>query len=310
MLVVCPLGFACSSEPQSRKVSTVKLCSSFLAIVAILASTSALAQSAQPDRMVTYKTVGEKPLRLHVFEPAGKRVEPAAAIVFFFGGGWSSGSPSQFYPHCQLLAKTGVVAMAAEYRVAKRDGVKAIECVRDARDAVTFIRDHAKSLRIDPAKIAVGGGSAGGHLAACTALVDRLPGEEASKSLEPSKIPCALVLFNPALMLVPADDVAVTWPRDDVRKRTGVDPKIIDPYQWLDRDLPPTIIFHGTADSTVSIDSVRAFDRKAERLGRRCTLVEYPGQGHGFFNASRDDGKWFRATTKRMVEFLDEVYRP
>ncbi len=55
-----------------------------------------------PDKRITYKTVGETELKLHVFTPSNYKLsDNRAAMVFFFGGGWNSGSPSQFYPHCE-----------------------------------------------------------------------------------------------------------------------------------------------------------------------------------------------------------------
>ena len=69
----------------------------------------------QPTRSVVYKTVGDVSLALHLFEPEGhKATDKRPAIVFFFGGGWNGGTPSQFYPHCAYLASRGMVAVAAE----------------------------------------------------------------------------------------------------------------------------------------------------------------------------------------------------
>jgi acetyl esterase len=66
-----------------------------------------------PDKRLTYKNIGETELELHVFSPENhKASDRRPAIVFFFGGGWSGGSPSQFYPHCKYLASRGMVAMS------------------------------------------------------------------------------------------------------------------------------------------------------------------------------------------------------
>ena len=87
-----------------------------------------------PDKSPVYKTVGKAELKLHIFEPKGhKPSDKRPAIVFFFGGGWSSGSPSQFYPHCKYLASRGMVAMSAEYRVKSRNKTTEAECSRKPR---------------------------------------------------------------------------------------------------------------------------------------------------------------------------------
>src|SRR6478752_6465872 len=73
----------------------------------------------------TYKTVGDTKLNLYVYYPPGHKVsDKRAAIVFFFGGGWTNGSPSQFEQHCKHLASRGMVAMTADYRGASRQQVK------------------------------------------------------------------------------------------------------------------------------------------------------------------------------------------
>ena len=104
-----------------------------------------------PDRQVTYKTVGETELKLHIFTPADYKLsDKRAAIVFFFGGGWNSGSASQFYPHCEYLASRGMVCMSAEYRVKSRNNTSPRECVMDGKSAVRWIRLNADKLGIDP----------------------------------------------------------------------------------------------------------------------------------------------------------------
>ena len=91
---------------------------------AALLFTSALGLSAaefQPDRRTTFKTVDGIELKRHVFEPAGlKPSDRRAAIVFFFGGGWSGGEAKQFYQQARALATQGMVAFSADYRVKTR----------------------------------------------------------------------------------------------------------------------------------------------------------------------------------------------
>ena len=95
-----------------------------------------------------------------------ERSDNRAAMVFFFGGGWNSGSPNQFYPHCSYLASRGMVCMAAEYRVKDRNNTSPREAVMDGKSAIRWVRLHASELGIDPERIAAGGGSAGGNVAA------------------------------------------------------------------------------------------------------------------------------------------------
>ena len=81
-----------------------------------------------------YKTVGDVKLTMSIFDPPGHQpTDHSPAIVFFFGGGWTNGSPAQFAEQCKYLASRGMVAMAADYRVKSRHGVLADSCVRDAK---------------------------------------------------------------------------------------------------------------------------------------------------------------------------------
>ena len=112
----------------------------------------------------TFRKVAERELKIWIFrETAAVATDsPKAAIVFFFGGGWTSGSPSQFVSQAKALTARGMVACVADYRVASRDGVKPTECVADAKACVRWIRTEAVRLGVDPDRIVAAGGSAGG----------------------------------------------------------------------------------------------------------------------------------------------------
>ena len=230
-------------------------------------------------------------LTLSIFEPASGPKSGRPAIVFFFGGGWSSGSPAQFEQQCRHLAERGMVAITADYRVASRHQVKPVACVADAKSAMRWVRANATRLGIDPRRIAAGGGSAGGHLAAATAT---LPGlDEPGEDTRVSAVPDAAVLFNPALVLAPMEGLALEGFGTRVpEERLGTKPENLSPAHHVKRGAPPTIIFHGTADTTVPFATAEAFARVMKAAGNRCELVAYDGQPHGFFNFGRQGGKY------------------
>lgn len=252
-----------------------------------------------------YKTIGDVKLNIYRYTPPDfKSTDKRPAIVFFFGGGWQAGSPQQFQHHCEYLASRGMVAMTADYRVASRHGVKVVDCVRDAKSAIRWVRKWAPNWGIDPDRIAAGGGSAGGHLAAACGVIKGL--EEEGEDLSISSVPNALVLFNPAVALAAIDGVPSLNEKQvgDLRQRTGVDPQQVSPYHHIAAAAPPTIIFHGQADSTVPYRTVEAFAKSMQKAGNRCELVGYEGQQHGFFNYGRGNGQYFQLTTVKMDEFL------
>ena len=96
----------------------------------------------------------------------------------------------------------------ADYRVRSRHNTLAVTCVEDGKSAVRWIRKNAERLGIDPNRIAAGGGSAGGHVAACAGVVPGL--DAANESVEISSVPNALALFNPAMMLAPIEGFEFT----------------------------------------------------------------------------------------------------
>ena len=255
-------------------------------------------------QVVTYKTVGETKLALNIFNPEGhKPADTRPAIVFFFGGGWTSGSPGQFEQQCRYLASRGMVAITADYRVASRHQVKAAQCVADAKSAIRYVRAHAKELGVDPKRIAAGGGSAGGHIAGCTGT---LPGlDEPAEDKAVSSVPDAMVLFNPALTLAPVDgnDFGGFGARVPAEK-LGAEPLAISPTHNVKAGAPPTIVFHGKADSTVPFATVEVFAAAMKKAGNRCEVSAFEGQQHGFFNFGKGDNAMFLETLKQADKFL------
>lgn len=244
------------------------------------------------SRVEIYKRVGDVSLNAYIFEPQGHvAADRRPAIVFFFGGGWKSGTPGQFLPHCQHLAERGMVAISVDYRVKNRHDAWPQDCLEDAKSAIRWVRKNAKRLGVDPDRIAAGGGSAGGHLAAATAVIDGFDAKAEDVTI--SAVPNAMVLFNPAVALSHADGLQLV-PEDkldDIRQRTQGRPEEIAPINHVRKGLPPSIIFHGTADPTVLFVSVEEFAKRMQAAGNRCELMPYKDEVHGFFNAGRGRGE-------------------
>lgn len=262
-----------------------------------LLRTSDAADRPEPTRLIPYKIVGDVTLNLHVFAPAGHAAsDRRAAIVFFFGGGWNGGSPTQFYPHCAHLAEKGVYAAAAEYRVKSRHGTTPFECVKDGKSAVRFLRANADNLGLDPDRIAAGGGSAGGHVAAATATVPGL--NETGEDTSVSERPNALVLFNPVYDNGP-DGCGHARVKDRFRE--------ISPLHNIRRGMPPAIVFLGTEDKLIPVATAEDFKKKMKAVGSRSELTLFEGEAHGFFNYGRGDGSAYRLTVAAMDKFLESL---
>ncbi len=243
----------------------------------------------EPDKQVVFKQFEKDPLELNVFLPEGwSASDKRPAIVFFFGGGWVGGNPSQFFAQSEYLASRGMVAISAQYRTRGSHGTSPEHCVHDGKSAVRWMRQNAAQLGIDPARIAAGGGSAGGHVAATTGVIDGLddPSEDTSVSSRAD----ALVLFNPAT------DVSRS-------RRWGEAAERGSPLHHVDAGDPPAIVFHGKADTTVPFETAAAFCEAMRKAGNRCELVGYEGRPHGFFNYGRSR-KSYASTVWHMDRFL------
>ncbi len=144
--------------------------------------------SGPETKSFVYKKTPQGDLEVVVhYPPHWAESDKRPAIVFFFGGSWQVGSISQFESQAMHLASRGLVAARADYRVKSRHGVTPKECVEDAKSPVRWLRQNAAKLGIDPGRIVAAGGSAGGHLAASTALVpDALSSEPLWISVVPS----------------------------------------------------------------------------------------------------------------------------
>lgn len=257
-------------------------------------------------RVETYKKAPQGDLKVWVFDPPNIRPgDRRPAIVFFFGGGWQGGSPSQFEHQCRDLALRGMVAITADYRVRSRHQTLADRCVADAKSAIRWVRANAKRLGIDPDRIVAAGGSAGGHIAACTATVQGM--NDPADDAEVSCVPNLMALFNPALVLAPVNGLPFSeQDTNGLSKRLGVPAVEISPFHQLRKDLPPTIIFHGVDDPTVPFVTVEKYAQAANEMGNECVLVGYPKAKHGFFNHGRDGvpGKHYVDTMNRLTQFL------
>ncbi|MBE0673945.1 MAG: alpha/beta hydrolase fold domain-containing protein [Bacteroidales bacterium] len=249
-----------------------------------------------------YKTIGLTKLKLYIYQPSiQNNLEKLPAIVFFHGGAWAGGHAWQFIPQCKYLAERGMVAITVEYRVRKRQGATPFECVTDAKSAIRWLRAHASEYRIDENRIAAGGGSAGGHMAACTALITDF--DEKDEEMNVSSIPNALVLFN-AVFNVP--EILPQHPKK-VRKILENRVTEISPIHHVYKGVPPTIIFHGTADSAVPFHQATQFCEEMKKYGNRCEVVPFEGRQHGFFNYDKGTNPDFLSTMEYAVQFLSSI---
>lgn len=222
-----------------------------------------------------FRKVGDIELRLHVVKPKGWAAsDHRPCMVSFFGGGWINGTPESSIRWSQWAASQGLVGIAPDYRTRSRFNAVPEDCVSDGRAAMRWVIEHASELGIDTTKLIVSGGSAGGHVAAWTAIAKAGPGKD---DPAPTILPAALVLLYPV-----SDTTAKGYggPKrfnnDEARALACSVP------DQMQAKMPPTIILHGDADKTVPYANSVAMRDKLVAAGNRCELVTFAGLGHSY----------------------------
>jgi len=239
---------------------------------------------------ILYKKTPQEDMYLYLLRPAGKHKKKLPAIVYFTGGGWVGGTVDGQIPDAAWFRDQGIIGIGADYRVKSRHGTTPIECIRDAKSAVRYVRAHAKALGIDPNKIIVAGGSAGGHIAACTAIDG---GDEPDEDLSISSKADALVLHNPVLGEGFGEEFFKQHPE-------------FSPLLQVKKGWPPTVLSCGTKDRTTPFVYAEKFTNLMKAAGNICELVAVKDADHSCdWPVSNPN---FLPTLTKMTAFLKEQY--
>jgi acetyl esterase/lipase len=246
-----------------------------------------------------FKSVGDVTLPVYIWEPEPDKAPPypKSVAAFFFSSGWDHGQVAQFAPHCVYFASRGMMTMAFEYRVGSRHGTGPLEAIADARSAMRWIRLNAVELGINPGKIVGVGGSGGAHAIASAAMLNGF--DDPGDVLGSSPAPNALVLFNPVLDTSKKGFGHDRFPDAGAAKEANL-------IRAIRPGLPPMLIMHGTADRVVPFAGTYEFARKSTKKKNFCRLMEFEGQGHGFFNFNLSFEK-YEVTLMAMDEFFVEL---
>ena len=237
-----------------------------------------------------YKTVNNRSLKLYVFNPPEHKAgDRRAAIVCIHGGGFRSGTPDLFFPHCRYFAKRGAVAFSVNYRLTEPLGPTVYDCLADCKSAIRYIRTNADRLGIDPQKIAVLGDSAGGHLAACLGTnmgIDN-PGDD----LTVSPVADVVIMYNPVadMTVPPATDMAIPGIAEETTDNvlqygatTRERAERISPIHNVVPNQSPSLLMHGEEDSNVPIDQAYRYFKAMKNADNDITFYPLEGVHHAF----------------------------
>lgn len=240
-----------------------------------------------------FKSIDDVTLDVFLFSPSElEKGDKRAALAFFHGGGWESGKPEWGQMQCEHFSSLGLVCLSFQYRLTTQHDVTPVESIEDAKSAIRWIREHAEDLGIDPNRIVASGYSAGGHLAACTAMIAGFENPDEDHSIS-SKANAMMFWVTPFMVFKDG------WFGQILKGKAKIED--CDPYTHVRPGLPPSIIFQGTEDDLVPVGSVKAFAKKMEEAGNRCDLHIYEGQTHLNWGDNNFD------VLQKMEKFLESI---
>lgn len=207
--------------------------------------------------------------KLDVWAPRIAKGETLPVVIFFYGGGWASGSRGDFGFAGAAYAGQGFVAVVPDYRLVP--SVRFPVFVEDGALAVKWARDNAARFGGDPKRITLAGHSAGGYNAAMLAL-DRRYLQQAG--VDPKIIRAAASLAGPM------DFYPFTEARGKAAFGAWAKPAETQPINFARRDAPPMFLAHGSGDRVVYPHNSRNLARRLNELGAPATLRVYPGASH------------------------------
>ena len=268
----------------------------------------AIAQRGNPgivvERNLVYGKGGDTDLLLDLAMPKSG-AGPFPVVMFLHGRGWREGSRQDMNQFIEGMAGLGYVSVTIEYRLVPAARFPAQ--VEDCKAAVRWLRANATKYRIDPGQIGVVGFSAGGHLALMLGVTgpnDGLEGTGGNPD-QSSRVQAVVSFFGPTDFSTrdwPGDlerEVIVPFLGGSVAERPDAYRKA-SPYNYVTKDAPPFLFFHGSDDELVPVDQSKRLADKLKNAGVPVQLVVLEGERHGFSDANN------QKAMREMLDFLGE----
>jgi acetyl esterase/lipase len=246
---------------------------------------SIVGQRYEAVRDVVYKQAGPLQLKLDIYTRYDRR--PGPTMIYVHGGGWANGTKEQyvlwFLPYLQL----GMRVVSVQYRLS---GVApAPAAIQDVRCALYWVFQNAEKYGFDKAKIAITGGSAGGHLILMAGFLRPSDGfDNECSGPAPGPLKGIVDYYGPTDLVTGFDSTpgAIKWMGSGASKELA---KRLSPLTYVRRGLPPVLIIHGDADEMVAFQDSVALRDALTKAGIPNELVTVPGGKHGRFRWTDDD---------------------
>ncbi len=241
---------------------------------------------------IEYSNASDEHLQLNLARPK-TGTGPFPAVLCIHGGGFRAGKRDSYDSLCLKLAERGYVAATITYRLAPKHQFPA--AVHDTKAAVRWLRANAQKYNINPAKIGVTGGSAGGHLAQFLGVTANVPQFEGTggNSDQSSTVTCVVNVYGPSDFTksygksVDAHEVLPLWFGGNLETKHDLHIQA-SPLYWVTPNAAPTLCIHGTEDKYVAHEQAVWMVDKLKASAVEAELMLLEGAGHGFKGADAE----------------------
>jgi acetyl esterase/lipase len=253
------------------------------------------------ERGIEYANPDNQHLQLDLARPTSGS-GPFPAVLCIHGGGFRAGTREGFDNLCLTLAQNGFVAATITYRLAPKYQFPA--AIHDCKAAVRWLRLNSEKYHIDPKRIGVTGGSAGGHLAQFLGVTAGVKEFEGDQNPGPSSaVSCVVNLYGPSDFTksygksVDAHDVLPLWLGGNL-EQARLRHIQASPLNWVTPDAAPTLLIHGTDDKYVAYEQAVWMRDRLHACGVEVQLLTMEGAGHGFKGADAEKAE------KTLIDFF------
>jgi len=252
--------------PRGYRNETILKVAYALKFIDLIETKPAVPENIEVFKGLVYKQIDSIDLKLDIYRSKNLR-KAVPVLIFIHGGGWSKGKRSDYLPYLLDYALKDYVTVTVSYRLSGVANFPA--ALEDVKCAVRWIRENAEEYLIDPNKIAVIGGSAGGHLAMMLAYTnDDEYTEECPDSIS-SKVNAVVNIYGPVDLTTPyarergesSSFLGYTY------KENPEIYKVASPCTYVSSDDPPTLTFHGTIDSLVPVSQADSLHKWLDKAG-------------------------------------------
>lgn len=265
----------------------------------------------ETDWEVPWATLGGEPLMMSIAHPTAAGLHPL--VVFVHGGGWSDGGRYWYDGTIETVAANGFVAASVDYRLAGEAGNRFPTAVQDVRCAIRWLRANASTYGIDPARVAVVGGSAGAQISALIGLAPEVEAFDGECPVQGQSAAVSAVagFYGPFDLRASSfgGDESGMWDVETLLGGLAADlPELAaqaSPLLYVDASDPPVLLSHGDADTVVPLAQSQGLLEALQAAGVPSALVTVPGGEHGYVPDA--EGAQHLQSTCTFMQFLRDT---